>query len=97
MAFFRKTDTQELRNRIITAAAPRATTEKPSDSQIETSERTVLSECFKSILGTGGSKSATRRFERTDADLIEFYKENEREYRNFLYDGFKIPCVHSAC
>ncbi len=70
--------TMTLWHRIITASTPGMTTQKASDSKIESLERTMLAECLQRIGGTGRSESACRRLERRNTDLIESDEKDKR-------------------
>ena len=73
-----------LRYGVVAAAAPGIAAEYPLEGKPETLEWAVFAEGLQGILAAGGRETAAMRLERGDADLIEFYQNDERESDNGL-------------
>ena len=58
--------------------------EDAAERKPEAFEGAVLAEGFKGVLRAGGGKATGWRFERRDAQLIEFYQQDERRHQYFL-------------
>ena len=59
----------------------------------EALQRAVFAEGLQGVLAAGGGETAGRRFERRDAQLIEFYQQDERCRQYFLQPlhGSELP------
>lgn len=79
-----------LRYRVVSVSSPGVTAKKSAHRKVKTPERTMLAEGLKCILRACWSESASRWFERRDADLIEPYQEYERRYGDLFKSRFEL-------
>ena len=73
---------------VVTAAAPRMTTNYAFYGKQASFECSVFFYCFQGVLRTGGCKSASGRSMWWDGCLIKVYKCDENVLRNFFQQGF---------
>ena len=58
--------------------------EDAPEGEPEAFEGAILAEGLKGVLRAGGGEATGRRFQRGDAQLIEFYQQDERRRQYFL-------------
>ena len=73
-----------LRNRVVTGSAPGMAAEDAFQREPEPLQRTIFAECLEGILGASGRKAAGRGLQRRDAQLVEFYQQDERRAQYLL-------------
>ena len=80
--------------RIIAASTPRVAAQKSPYRKVRPLDGAVSAESLDGILRAGGCEPAGWRFERTDADLVEPYQENEGRNGDLSDNSSDPICVH---
>lgn len=78
------------RNGVVSAAAPRVTTQNSFDSEIKAFGGTMGAESLNHILRTGRTIAADARKKGGDEKLVDFNQQNQRQNQKLFHEPFSL-------